>query len=107
MQNISSLHSVPVQEYARKLSTLPEQKVLKSVYCGQLHFSHFPKKPIAELAGKVKGILTVEMNLGQMVEDVRLAANGKVKVEHYGRTGGIIPSPEGVLCALEQKIIGG
>jgi 2-oxoglutarate ferredoxin oxidoreductase subunit alpha len=67
----------------------------------------FPKKPIAELASKVKGILTVEMNLGQMVEDVRLAANGKVKVEHYGRTGGIIPTPEGVLCALEQKIIGG
>ena len=67
----------------------------------------FPEKPIAELATKVKGILTVEMNLGQMVEDVRLAVNGKVKVEHYGRTGGIIPSPESVLCALEQKIIGG
>jgi 2-oxoglutarate ferredoxin oxidoreductase subunit alpha len=67
----------------------------------------FPKKPIAELANRVKGILTVEMNLGQMIEDVRLAVNGKVKVEHYGRTGGIIPSPEGVLCALEEKIIGG
>jgi len=67
----------------------------------------FPKKPIAELASKVKGMLVVEMNLGQMIEDVMLAANGKVKVEHYGRTGGIIPSPEGVLCALEQKIIGG
>jgi len=67
----------------------------------------FPEKPIAELATKVKGILTVEMNLGQMIEDVRLAVNGKVKVEHYGRTGGIIPSPESVLCALEQKIIGG
>jgi 2-oxoglutarate/2-oxoacid ferredoxin oxidoreductase subunit alpha len=67
----------------------------------------FPKKPIAELANKVKGMLTVEMNLGQMIEDVRLAVNGKVKVEHYGRTGGIIPSPEGVLCALEEKIIGG
>ena len=67
----------------------------------------FPEKPIAEIATKVKGILTVEMNLGQMIEDVRLAVNGKVKVEHYGRTGGIIPSPESVLCALEQKIIGG
>ncbi len=67
----------------------------------------FPKKPIAEIANKVKGILTVEMNLGQMIEDVRLAVNGKVKVEHYGRTGGIIPTPEEVLIALEQKIIGG
>ncbi|NTW34320.1 MAG: 3-methyl-2-oxobutanoate dehydrogenase subunit beta, partial [Bacteroidetes bacterium] len=66
------------------------------------------KKPIAELANQVKGILVVEMNLGQMIEDVLLAVNGKVnKVEHYGRTGGIIPSPEGVLCALEQQIIGG
>ncbi|NTW32675.1 MAG: 3-methyl-2-oxobutanoate dehydrogenase subunit VorB, partial [Bacteroidetes bacterium] len=66
----------------------------------------FPKKPISELANQVKGILVVEMNLGQMIEDVLLAVNGKVnKVEHYGRTGGIIPSPEGVLCALEQQII--
>jgi 2-oxoglutarate/2-oxoacid ferredoxin oxidoreductase subunit alpha len=67
----------------------------------------FPKKPIAELANKVKGILTVEMNLGQMVEDVMLAVNGKVKVEFYGRTGGMIPSPEEVLSALEKQIIGG
>ncbi len=41
----------------------------------------FPKIPIAEMANQVKGILTVEMNLGQMVEDVRLAVNGKVPVE--------------------------
>ncbi|MFH0866648.1 MAG: 3-methyl-2-oxobutanoate dehydrogenase subunit VorB [Bacteroidota bacterium] len=67
----------------------------------------FPKKQISEMANQVKGMLSVEMNLGQMVEDVRLAVNGKIKVEHYGRTGGIIPTPEGVLSALEQKIIGG
>lgn len=67
----------------------------------------FPKKPIAELASQVKGMLSVEMNLGQMIEDVRLAVNGKVKVEHYGRTGGMITSPEGVLCAIEEKLIGG
>ncbi len=67
----------------------------------------FPTEPIAEMAKQVKGILTVEMSLGQMVEDVRLAVNGKVKVEHYGRVGGMIPSPDGVLKALEQLIIGG
>jgi 2-oxoglutarate/2-oxoacid ferredoxin oxidoreductase subunit alpha len=66
----------------------------------------FPKKPIAELANKVKGMLVVEMNLGQMIEDVRLAAEFKTKIEHYGRTGGIIPTPEGILCALEKQIIG-
>ena len=67
----------------------------------------FPKKPLFELSDQVKGILTVEMNLGQMVEDVRLAVNCKVKVEHYGRVGGIIPTPDEVLEVLETKIIGG
>ncbi len=48
-------------------------------------------------------MLTVEMNAGQMVEDVRLAANGKVKVEHFGRLGGIVPTPGEVVDALENK----
>ena len=67
----------------------------------------FPSKPIDSLAKKVKGILTVEMNAVQMIEDVRLAVNGKVKVEHYGRMGGIIPSPDEVVVALKKQIIGG
>lgn len=67
----------------------------------------YPVDALNKLASQVKGILTVEMNAGQMVEDVRLAVNGKVKVEHFGRFGGIIPSPDEILAALEQKIIGG
>jgi len=67
----------------------------------------FPMKPIFELADRVKGFLSVEMNAGQMVEDVRLAVNGKAPVEYYGRMGGIIPSPSEVLEACEQKIMGG
>jgi 2-oxoglutarate ferredoxin oxidoreductase subunit alpha len=67
----------------------------------------FPSKAIYEAADKVKGILAVELSAGQMVEDVRLAVNGKVKVEHFGRYGGMIHSPDEVLSALEQKIIGG
>jgi len=67
----------------------------------------FPKKRLAELSGQVKGMLSVEMSAGQMVEDVKLAVNGKVQVEYYGRMGGIIPSAEEVLEALKQKIIGG
>jgi 2-oxoglutarate ferredoxin oxidoreductase subunit alpha len=42
-----------------------------------------------------------------MVEDVRLAVSGKVKVEHFGRMGGMVSSPDEVEEALEQKIIGG
>ncbi|MBD8389945.1 3-methyl-2-oxobutanoate dehydrogenase subunit VorB [Dysgonomonas sp. BGC7] len=63
----------------------------------------FPSKEIEKYASKIKGILTVEMNAGQMVEDVRLAVNGQVKVEHYGRLGGIVPTPGEVLNALENK----
>lgn len=66
----------------------------------------FPYKKLAELSKQVKGMLTVEMNAGQMVEDVRLAANGAVIVEHYGRMGGIIPSPDEVIDALKTKVIG-
>jgi 2-oxoglutarate/2-oxoacid ferredoxin oxidoreductase subunit alpha len=67
----------------------------------------FPIKPLAELANQVKGILSVEMSAGQMVEDVRLAVRDKVKVEHFGRMGGVIPSPQEIVDALESKIIGG
>ena len=67
----------------------------------------FPKDQVAELSTQVKGMLSVEMSAGQMVEDVRLAANGRVPVEHFGRMGGVIPAPEEIVEALKQKIIGG
>jgi 2-oxoglutarate ferredoxin oxidoreductase subunit alpha len=66
----------------------------------------FPKKPIAALAKRVKGFLVVEMNAGQMIEDVQLAVGCQVTVKHFGRMGGIIPSPSEVVEALEQKLIG-
>jgi len=67
----------------------------------------FPVNVLNKLADQVKGILTVEMSAGQMVEDVRLSTCGKVPVEHWGRMGGIIPTPEEVLENLKSKIIGG
>ena len=67
----------------------------------------FPKKPIIELMNQgVKGFLSVEMSAGQMIEDVKLTLEGKVKAEHFGRYGGVIHSPEEVLQALKEKIIG-
>jgi 2-oxoglutarate ferredoxin oxidoreductase subunit alpha len=65
----------------------------------------FPKQQLRALADQVKGMLSVELSAGQMVEDVRLAVEGKVPVEHFGRTGGSIHTPEEVLEALEQKLI--
>ena len=67
----------------------------------------FPTAQIAATGSRVKGILVVEMNAGQMIEDVRLSLGCKVNIEHFGRFGGIIPSPDEVVKALEQKIIGG
>ena len=64
----------------------------------------FPTKAIAAYADKVKGMLSVELNAGQMVEDVRLAVNGKVKVEHFGRLGGIVFTPDEILDALKEKL---
>ena len=66
----------------------------------------FPTKQIAELAARgVKGFLAAELNAGQMVEDVRLAVNGKAPVEHYGRQGGMLFNPDEVLAALKDKLI--
>ncbi len=65
----------------------------------------FPSKRISELADKVKGFLSVEMSSGQMVEDVMLAANGKTKIKHYGRVGGMIHSPEQVLRGLNELLV--
>ncbi len=67
----------------------------------------YPKKEIRAMTDQIKGILTVEMSAGQMIEDVLLSVEGKVKVDHYGRMGGMIPTPEEIVEALKQKILGG
>ncbi|GAB4281166.1 MAG: 3-methyl-2-oxobutanoate dehydrogenase subunit VorB [Marinilabiliales bacterium] len=64
----------------------------------------FSSDEINKLANQVKHILSLEMNAGQMVEDVRLAVNGKVDVSHYGRMGGIIPTPTEVIEVIKQKL---
>lgn len=65
----------------------------------------FPEKEIAEAAKQLKGILVAEINAGMMIEDVRLAVNGAVRCEHYGRLGGIVPEPEEMVNALKEKFL--
>ena len=60
----------------------------------------FPTRAIEAVVPTAKAFLDVEMNMGQMVEDVRLAVAGRVPVEFYGRTGGVIPTPDEVLAAI-------
>lgn len=68
----------------------------------------YPTKAFEEAAeqASVKMFLSVEMSMGQMVEDVRLAVNGKKPVHFYGRTGGMFPTPKDIVAEV-KKLIGG
>jgi 2-oxoglutarate ferredoxin oxidoreductase subunit alpha len=57
---------------------------------------------VAALTDQVKKILVIEMNAGQMIEDVRLAVEGRVPVEFYGRMGGVLPLPDEVLDQIRK-----
>ena len=65
----------------------------------------FPSKQLAELCKDKKGVLVSEINAGQMVQDVRLAINGALPVEHFGRLGGIVPDPEEIVKALKETLV--
>lgn len=90
---------------AQKAVELAREKGIKVGLLRPITLFPFPKQRLLELADQVKGVLSVEMNAAQMGEDVRLSVQHKVPVEHFGRTGGIIHTPEEILKALEQKII--
>lgn len=62
----------------------------------------FPGKRIAELSRQVKSIMSIELNLGQMVEDISLAANGACPVGFYGRQGGNIYTPDEIVEAFNK-----
>ena len=62
----------------------------------------FPTGAIGQAAEKAQAFLSLELSAGQMVEDVRLAVNGKRPVHFYGRTGGIIPTPQEVYEEIKK-----
>jgi 2-oxoglutarate ferredoxin oxidoreductase subunit alpha len=62
----------------------------------------FPSAALAEVVARARGLLTVELSAGQMVEDVRLAVEGRTPVAFEGRTGGMIPTPGEVVDALRR-----
>ena len=65
----------------------------------------FPTEQVREIARGKKGVLVAEINAGQMVEDVKLAINGEVPVDYFGRLGGIVPEPEEIVDALKSKLM--
>ena len=64
----------------------------------------FPEKQIAALAAKesVKRFVTIELSMGQMVEDVRLAVNGAKPVSFFGRTGGNVMTPDDIVAVIKE-----
>ena len=64
----------------------------------------FPTIEIQRMIPQLKSIMSVELSAGQMVEDVRLAVNGKIPVNFFGRLGGIVPSPQEVYEAFKKEI---
>jgi len=64
----------------------------------------FPESIIAEVSERVNKFLVVEMSLGQMVEDVKLAVNGKAEVNFYGRVGGVVPTQSEILTEIKKYL---
>ena len=85
---------------SRILKTVVENLRKEGVKIGLLRpitLFPFPAQIISDLADRVKRFLVVELNNGQMVQDVRLHVTGRVPVEFYGRMGGVVPSMQELL----------
>ncbi len=90
---------------AEKAIEMARQQGIKVGLLRPITLWPFPADEIAAAAKKTKGVLVAEINAGQMIEDVRLAVNGSVPVEHYGRLGGIVPEPEEMVNVLKEKLL--
>jgi len=86
----------------QKAMDIAREKGIKVGLLRPITLFPYPYQRLEELASQVKGMLTVELNSGQMVEDVRLAVKGKVPVEFFGRMGGMIFTPEDIELQLEK-----
>ncbi len=96
-----------VARICTKAAELAREKGIKVGVFRPISLYPFPYEQIKLHTKNIKGILDVEMNAGQMIEDVKLAVEGKIPVEFHGRMGGIVPTPDEILEALEKYISGG
>ncbi|MCS7053778.1 MAG: 3-methyl-2-oxobutanoate dehydrogenase subunit VorB [Ignavibacterium sp.] len=86
----------------QKVVDLGREKGIKIGLLRPITLYPFPSERLNQLADRVRFMMSVEMNAGQMVEDVRLAVNGKIPVYFKGRMGGMIPTPEEILQEVEK-----
>ena len=87
---------------AKKVISIAREEGIKVGLLRPITLWPFPSERIAALGKQVKGILSLEINAGQMVEDIRLAVECNVPVKWYGRLGGIIPEPEEVVEEIKK-----
>ncbi|MCF8306430.1 MAG: 3-methyl-2-oxobutanoate dehydrogenase subunit VorB [Ignavibacteriales bacterium] len=95
-----------VARICQKAAQLAREKGYKVGVLRPITLFPYPTDVIRAYSEKVKGMMVVEMNAGQMVEDVRLSVEGRTTVDFYGRMGGIVPTPEEILEAFENKVLG-
>jgi len=88
----------------QKAVELAREQGIKAGLLRPITLFPFPSKQLNKLADRVRLMLAVEMSAGQMVEDVMLSVYGKVPVFHYGRMGGMIPTPDEVVDNLKERI---
>jgi 2-oxoglutarate ferredoxin oxidoreductase subunit alpha len=88
----------------QKAMDLAREKGIRAGLIRPITLYPFPTAAFVGAARTVRGFLTVELNAGQMVEDVRLAVEGRRPVEFTGRMGGMVPSPDDVLAKVEQLV---
>lgn len=86
----------------RSAVMMAREKGIKAGLIRPITLWPYPDKTIEKAIAQTKQFLCVEMSMGQMVDDVRLAVNGRKPVQFFGRTGGMIPTPAEVLAELEK-----
>jgi len=88
----------------QKTVELAREKGIKAGLVRPITLFPFPKKILSDLSKKIDHFLVIELNAGQMVEDVMLAANGRCPVHFKGRMGGMLIQPEDVLEEIEKIV---
>ena len=89
---------------SRKAVELAREQNIKAGLFRPITLFPFPTKELNETAKNAKGALSVEMNAGQMIEDIRLALKFRIPVKHFGRYGGVIHAPGEVLEAIKKDL---
>jgi 2-oxoglutarate ferredoxin oxidoreductase subunit alpha len=89
---------------AKSVAKMAREKGIKAGVFRPITLWPYPYEELGSHAEKAKLFFTVEMSAGQMLEDVKLSVNGKVPVEFYGRTGGVVPTPGEIFSKLMELV---